>query len=389
MKTLTCDHRLMREINRLRALNLLREKGPLSRTELAREAGLDAKTITNVTSDLIASKLIVSDSYQDSGGGRPAELLNLNSSLKYSLGIYAGAREIRGVLIDLKGGVVREEAKAIKEPQNLKTMLALVRSMSRALIGAIPSSKLLGLGFVFPGITNSRRETVIQSSNLTYLEGVNIKKTLKRIFKIPVEIEDSSRAMALGEKWFGRAKDIDNFVFIDLGVGIGCAIVSQGRLHYGVSLSAGELGHTVVEINGLVCRCGHRGCLETIASTRRIVEETGKISGASLGFEEILKLNRDGNKNIQKIITEAGYYIGVGVSNLVNILNPSHIIIGGELSLAGDNLFKSIDTAMKEYSVSSSYKAVKVIPASLGEKGGALGAATLILKKIFELKEFN
>ena len=389
MLHLICDHNLMREINRLRVLNLLRREGSLSRTELARETGLDAKTITNVTSGLLNKKLIISDSYEESGGGRPRELLRLNNGLKYSLGIYLGAREIRGVLVDLKGKIIREKAKALNGAQELNHVLSIIKFLKKELIHSIPAFKLLGLGFVIPGIIDKERRKIIQASNLPYLEGIDIKDRLKKIFKIPIEIEDSSRAMALAEKWFGKAQDIDNFVFIDLGVGIGCSIISSGRLHYGESLSAGELGHTIVDMNGSRCRCGHRGCLEKIASTSEIVRKASASPGRSLNFEQVMKLNREGYKRIQKIINDAGYYIGVGVSNLVNLLNPSHLIIGGEFSEAGDILFNAIDRAMRRYTVSSSYNVVKVIPTILGEKGGALGAATLILKKVFEAKELE
>lgn len=386
MKPIVCDHSRMREINRLRILNLLRREETFSRTGLARETALDAKTITNITSDLLSRKIILSDSYEESGGGRPRELLRLNSSLKYSAGIYLGPREIKGVLIDLKGDVIKEGARALNGHQEFNHVLSLIRSIGRELFHSIPASRLLGLGFVFPGIIDERREESIQSSNLPYLEGINIKEKLKGIFKTQIEIEDSSRAMALAERWFGRARDIDNFVFIDMGIGIGCAILSRGQLHYGASLSAGELGHTVVDIKGPRCRCGHRGCLETIASTREILQKISKKLGHALTFDEAMKINREGNKEVQKIITSAGYYIGIGVSNLVNLLNPSHLIIGGELVSGGDVLFKAIDRAMKRYTVASSYNAVQVIPASLAEEGGALGAATLVLKKVFELR---
>lgn len=389
MKAITCNHKRMREINRLQVLNLLREKGAISRTELASLTNLDAKTITNLTQDLLSSNLIVCGQFEASGCGRPRELLRLNHQWKYSLGIYLGVKELRAVLVDLKGDIVREKTWTLNEEPTLKAVLSLIKSASSKIVESILFSKLMGVGFVLPGITDPEREVILQASNLGYLEGVKIKETLKRLFKKSVEIEDSSRAMALAEKWFGRAKGIDNFVFLDLGVGIGCAIVTHGQLQYGASLSAGEIGHTIVDINGPPCICGHRGCLESLVSTRQILKKMSKISGRSISLFEGLRLAKEGNKEAVKIITEAGYYIGVGVSNLVNLLNPACIIIGGELASDGDILFKAINDAVKKYAVPASYRAVKIIPASLGEKGGALGAATLILKKIFELKELE
>ncbi|MBL7170445.1 MAG: ROK family protein [Candidatus Omnitrophica bacterium] len=376
MRPIICDHGLMRRINRVRILNLLRLRDSLSRIELTRETGLDGKTVTNLTQELLAKRLIISDGYETSSGGRRPELLRLNSNLKHTIGIYLDPDKIIGVLVDLRGNILKEEIFSLFKISKRKYILSGIKKITQSLIACTTRSRLLGLGFVFPGIIDRDKETIIQSSNLPVLEGIRIKEYFRKNFSLPIEIEDSSRAMALGEKWFGRAQGIDNFVFIELGVGIGCAILSRSQLHYGVSLSAGELGHTVVDINGPRCRCGHKGCLETVASSRKILE---KISGK-------------GRKEAQKIIADAGYYIGVGVSNLVNLLNPSHLIIGGiggELSLVGETLFKAIDRAMKKYTVSSSYNAVQVIPAALGEKGGALGAATLILKKVFELKELE
>lgn len=354
----------------MRILDIFRRGESFSRTDLVGETGLDAKTITNVTLELLNKKLIIRDKYEKSGGGRPRELLRLNSELKYSVGIYLSAREIKGVLIDLKGKIIREKAETLNGVQELSHILSIIRYIGKELMYSITASKLLGLGFVMPGIIDKKRERVIQAATLPYLEGINIKERLKRIFVIPVEIEDSSRAMALAEKWFGKAQDIDNFIFVDLGIGIGCSIISNGRLHYGESLSAGELGHTIVDVNGPRCRCRHRGCLERMASTREIVKKASRLVGKSLDFDEVIKLNKQNDKRVQKIIAEAGYYIGVGVSNMINLLNPSHLIIGGELSEIGNILFNAIDNAMRRYTVSSSYNVVKVIPATLGDKGG-------------------
>ena len=173
-----------------------------------------------------------------------------------------------------------------------------------------------------------------------------------------------------------------------LGVGIGCAVVTGGRPLCGTTNSAGEIGHSLVVTNGKMCECGMRGCLETIAAVPAIENtfaekfpDYGKIP-----FSEIAQMARQGHRGAVNILAKAGKYIGMTTSSLINILNPGHLVICGDLLIAGDVLVNAMKKALELHTIGPSYKAVQIMRSQTGEYGAIIGAATLILSQVFNVE---
>ena len=222
---------------------------------------------------------------------------------------------------------------------------------------------------------------------MPFMEGVNLKKHFADAFPaLDVQVEDSTWSLALAEKWFGKARSVDNFVLADLDIGIGCAIISEGRFHYGASFSAGELGYTLVGLDSRHPVREGAKYLVDIAAIRAIERNALERFDKPLGFAKILSLLNDGDPLALGLIEDAGYYLGIGLGNMANLLNPSHIIIAGDLSKAGPALFNAISAAMRECVLPSTYKALTITQGALGDDGRALGAAAFVLKRIFELE---
>jgi len=376
----------MKSVNKAEVLNLLRLRGSLSRAELARELSLSKKTTTNLTRELLAERKIRANGYQSSNGGRKAERLELNPDYKYALGIYLGSDRMEGVVLDLKGQIREYGKLGIRTNPPAGYVFKKIGELSREMTSKFKRSDFLGTGFVFHGIMNEKRTTIISSAISPRLEGARIKNLIGKPVPVPVKLDGPTHAIALAERWFGVARDIDRFMLLELGAGIGFTLMYKDQLHYGATGSAGELGHTLAVPKGRMCRCGHRGCLETVASIPAIEREAKRRLKVPVprNFAETNRMARNGNKTARSIISKAGDYIGIAASTLVNSLNPSHLIITGELSEAGDVLIKSIKNSLKKHTTPLSYKSLRILQGKLGRQGLPVGAATLALTGVFE-----
>jgi glucokinase-like ROK family protein len=260
----------------------------------------------------------------------------------------------------------------------------------------IPKEKVLGLGIGLPGHIDGKKGVVRYSSILGW-ENVPLKRILQEKLKIPVLIENDVNTLTIAEKCFGVGKEIDNFICITIGRGIGSGIVVEGEFYRGHLGAAGEFGHIKVKKDGPLCECGSRGCLESISSEPAIIRRTTEAirSGEKSSLENILekrKLNimdvikaaKEGDKLSKRIYHEAGMYLGIGIANLTNLLNPQLIIISGEGVKAGDLLFKSMKKTFKESCFPSLKEKTDIKIEKLGNYAWARGAATLVSRIIFK-----
>ena len=380
-----CNHKRMKTMNTGALLAALNRHSPVSRIELTKMLGLDGTTITHLVRELLARKLIKPAGFATPALGRPKQLLQLNANGRQAVGLQLEPHKISGVVINLRGQIKNQETVTLDPGDSQKIILCKIRTIGEKLIKKAIKTRLLGIGLAAYGIIDKESGVIVQSSLLPASEGVNIYDFLKETFKLPCAAEDTSRSEAIAEHWFGAAMDIDDFVLLDLGIGIGCAIVTGGRPLHGSTSSAGEMGHTIVVPDGKVCRCGMKGCLETVAaipSVERIFAERYRRYG-SLPYSEIAAMAKQGNSAAVEVVAETGKYIGMATSNLINILNPGHLIICGELLSAGDVLEDAIKASLKSHTIASSYKALQITRGQIGRNSAAVGTATLILSGVF------
>ncbi len=372
----------LRRRNAAGLLNHLRLCGPCTRPELARAGALDAKTVTNLMNILLKQRMVVSGGLAGSSGGRPAERIALNPDGAYAVGVDLGATRLRTALVDLTGGVRALADNKLKSPNDSGKILKQIASDIRATISNADlrsRRRIVGIGFASPGFLDREAGTVLDAVHIPGWKNVPVVEHLRRVFGRRVIMEEASRAMALGELWFGLGREEKNFVCLDIGFGIGVGIVSNGRLHYGVSETGGEIGHTTVKRNGLRCRCGKRGCLETVASGEAIGRLAKRSSTAA-----VAKAARSGDRNAKRIIHEAGTYLGIAAANLINLLNPGLLVLNGGLCRMGELLLEPFTKSLNRHAMSRSLSAAKIEQSALGDRAGAMGAATLALRPCFE-----
>lgn len=298
---------------------------------------------------------------------------------RLAVGIDLGGTNLRAALLSEDGSVIKK----FKMPSVEDIEGALLAS-----IGEVFSDGVIGIGIGVAGLIDRTKGAVMVSPNLSAIEGKSIVESIKTRFGVPVFIENDANVAALGEMRAGEGKDFRSFVLLTLGTGIGSGIIYDGRL---MNISA-ELGHMSIIANGIQCSCGNHGCLESYASARAILSYA--VSALEHDFESILREYHNGNiyrltpEDIYKAaldgdnlsrdaLREAGKYLGVGISNIINIFSPEAIILAGGL-IGAWNVY--IVEAIKEASrrtLKPLFDKVKVIPSSLGDNAGIIGSAYL------------
>ena len=388
---MVANMKLMKRMNRARILTLLREGEGLSRVRLRALTGLDGTTITNLTRGLLADRMLLSLGHEKSTGGRRAERLGLNPEWKFTLGLYLGPRRICGVLANLRGEIKERVETELAADAGRRRLVAAIQKTAAGLAERVAASRVLGTGLAVTGMVDSERRTIVQSAFFPGLVGVDLADVVRGAVSAPVEIDTSARCLGIGEARFGSARGIGTFVCLELGRGIGCAVLCDGQLHRGASGGAGELGHSTVVDNGPLCGCGHRGCLETVASVGAIESEVRKrLRRRTVRFADVVSLCQEEIPPVLEIVRRTGHYIGLSVSNIVNLLNPSHIVVGGELARLGNPLIETIDEALAEHTMPASYETLRILPADFEEDvGAALGAAGLVIDKVFQVQPLD
>jgi len=261
--------------------------------------------------------------------------------------------------------------------------------------GKIESSQLLGIGLAVAGAIDSDSGRVIFSPNIPGWYEVSLGELIEQRFGVPTYLGNDANLAALGEWCFGVKKSVANLIYITVSTGIGGGIIANGKLYTGVCGTAGEIGHMSIDVNGPRCNCGNIGCWETLASgtalageaVRQISQGT-RTSIIDFADGDLSKIDarlvflaaQQGDELAKELISRLGYYLGVGLVNLVNIFNPELILIGGGVAKMGDLLLQPAINIVRERAFSKSANAVEIKPALLGDDSGVLGAVAFVLE---------
>ncbi len=262
----------------------------------------------------------------------------------------------------------------------------------------LQKEQIVGICLGVPGVIDKTTNTIISCPNLTTWEKLPLDSWVEERLGIPTFLEKDANQAALGEHWLGAGRDADYLVCLTLGTGIGAGIILNGQLYRGWGGGAGEIGHMILDKDGPLCCCGNRGCWESFASGRAITAkataavkqlEEGAESlmvelagGDAISPEIVFKAARLGDKLAQRIVNEVVEYLGVGVTNIVNIFNPEMIIIGGGIAQAGAQVLAPIRQIVRQRARAFLSETVRIVPAELGESAGMIGGAYLVFQTL-------
>jgi predicted NBD/HSP70 family sugar kinase len=239
--------------------------------------------------------------------------------------------------------------------------------------------RVIGVGMGLPAPIDRATGSVQDSSILPGWVGVDAAIEATKRLGLTVEVDNDANLGALAELVWGAAKDRSEVAYIKVSTGIGAGLISGGRLQHGVGGTAGEIGHTLLAEGGPVCRCGNRGCLETLASSRAIADLLSASRREPISSRRLLELSAGGDAAAQRLIGDAGRAIGVAVANLCNLLNPECVIVGGELSTAGDVLLEPLREVVHRNAIPRAVEELEIVAGVLGERAEMLGALALVM----------
>ncbi len=309
------------------------------------------------------------------------------------IGIDVGGTNVKIALVGDKGNIIYSNSIPTRAEMGYEYTINNMKQAVSDLLKETNSNckDIEGIGFGFPGQVDYQQGIVRLAPNIPGWVNIPIAKVFEEEFNIPTRVDNDVRCAALGELNFGAGKGCQNLICITVGTGIGSGLVINGKLVRGASNSAGEIGHIKLDMyGGPLCGCGDRGCLEAFASGPSIVsmaEEYIK-GGKSTKYRELANPDitpyivseaaKQGDRVAQKIFTIMGEYIGIGLTSVVNLLNPEKIIIGGGVADAGDILLSPIRETIAKRAIPISASAVEIVSAQLGNTAGVIGASLLI-----------
>lgn len=364
----------LRAANARRVLDALR-RGPASQAELARRTGLAPATVSAIVRTLTAAGSV--DVSVGTSNGRRANEVRLGGG-PLAAGIDLDHRHIRVVVGAgpvLAERFVRLDAD-LSAAEGIDTAVRLLEEALRE----SGRDRLAAVALGLPAPVDARTGEVGSSSILPNWVGVRAEDVLRERLGLPVVVDNDSNLGALGEMTWGASAGKRDSAYIKASTGIGAGLVIAGELFRGRAGTAGEIGHTTIDENGPVCRCGNRGCLEMLAGVPILLRLLEQAYGRTLTLADAIARAQAGDPGCVRVIADAGRHIGVAAANLANLLNPEVIVVGGELAQAGDLLLEPLRTVVRRYAIPSAASLAEVVTTQLGDRAEALGALALALQ---------
>ncbi len=383
----------------------LRRQGRISRTEISSITGWSKAKSSQEIRSLLNKGYLVEVGEGASQGGRRPQLLKINDQLGYIAAIDMGATSLDVALAELNGHIFErrsEPADVRVKPEALLTRcIELVREMIHS--QAYDPEKLLGIGVGVPGPVDFARGVLVAPPLMPHWENFPIRDFMKEAFPTAyVVVDNDVNIMALGEQRTGDGTNIDHFIFVKIGTGVGAGIISNGRIHRGSDGCAGDIGHICVDKQGPICRCGNTGCLEAMAAGPAILEKAltavrsgsgpylvkfFEANGGTLRLEDVNAACREGDEAALEIIRASGQMVGDVLAGLVNFFNPSHIFIGGGISNFGNHFLVSIRRAVLRRSLPLATTHLSINFSRAGSDAGIIGVIALTSNYLFIVED--
>jgi len=372
-------------------LRLIWRERRMSRAEIARKAGLSRSTVSEIVGELLPTGLVAEIGAGESRGGRRPIVLEFQDDAHVVLGVEMGANHVFVALCDLRGRVLNWVCRphpVRNDPvgaRNLITQLC-VQSLDPAVAGGIP---LAGIGVAAPSPVNPAAPDQLDHVVMPAWDGDLGLDALAQHYGVPLMVDNDANLGALAERWWGAGRGVDNFAYIKVATGIGAGYVFDGEVFRGATGVAGEIGHMAIDPQGKTCVCGLRGCLATLVGAQALLDRTAELAARHPGHpaaERTLTMTYleqaalAGDPVVLTVVREAAENLGIAVASLLNVINPSLVVIGGDLARLGPLLLEPLRETVSRRTLITSVSAAEIRTSELGPQTVAVGAATMILK---------
>lgn len=377
-------------LNRTRLIQMLYDVGPVSRAELARRSGVTKTTIGAIVQPMLDEGILIEGAPQPSSvnGGKPARPLWFSPEGRPLVAVHLGPSTVRAALVRPTGSIVRQStarfsAARLSQPEIAECVGARIDQV-------LPEDRtaVLGIGVAVSGVVNTDEGRIIEVSLAPKLSGMRLGPMLSQRLDLPVYLDLHPRVQALGDRWFGSGRRVSSFASVYCAEAIGVGFVIDGDVHRGAAGGGGEAGHTIVDANGDLCRCGRRGCWETIATSRWLRRQAGAagIRGArSLTFGRLTSLSADDVPGARALLDQFARNLSIGLINLQHLLAPGLFILHGDVVAGGEELRELIQRYVLDGILPHPGAEPTIIFGSSEDDMTILGAAGLVLSQSLDL----
>jgi N-acetylglucosamine repressor len=385
--------RLMQQANRAMVLNLIRADSALSRAVIARNTGLSPATVSAIVDHLLEEELVREESTVVTGSvGRRPVSLRFNPGARFALGIDLDVRDITAALVDMAGTVGEVLHANVPVGATPEVAIELMAGLADSILAEERTGSVLGVGVAFPGMISWPDGLCLFSPNLGWHD-VPFKAMLENRLSLPAFVDNEVRSVALAEYEFGVARNVRSAVFVDVGFGVGGAVIIDGSVYRGMHGAAAEIGHNTVELGGPLCGCGNRGCLEVFTSANGLVARanealaSGRRSSLQSGrtesvtIDDVLSAAEMGDQLAMELLNRAATYLGVAVANMVDNWDPELVVLSGSVIRGGGRLFDEIKALEERFvlKTGAGTSNIGIARSTLGEDAKIIGAAGQVI----------
>ncbi|MGI8784481.1 MAG: ROK family protein [Acidobacteriota bacterium] len=391
-------HQALRDLNEILVLNVVRERQPISRIDIADWTGLEGSTVSKIVSRLLENEFVYEEGVAAASpsGGRKKRFLHLNPNKAYAVGVDLGLQQSTVALADFRGKILRS-ASVRNDPDPKRTVDALAKGIKKMLQFSPLKDRVEGIGVSLIGLVDPSEGRVRAAESLNWGDDVPFGSMLTKALNLdlPLYFENGARLAALAEIWFGKhtARQPQDLIFLDIGEGIGAGIVIRGQLYHGSLNGAGEFGHISLDPAGPACSCGGRGCLEVFASDRATAERYRELCRADglpeavgeVSMEELVSRGLKGDPRAIEALRQTARYLGRGLTPVVYSVNPGVIVLGGVITKAWDIIYPEIRRELTSQVNRFFGSNVAIISSTLEYKPSLVGAIALVLSRAFSV----
>jgi predicted NBD/HSP70 family sugar kinase len=373
-----------RERTALRVLDYLFRAGPANRVDLVRGTDLSRATVSKLVGELQAQGLVderPAPVSQEGRAGRPPTLLALNPEIGAIGGIDFDHEAVGVGIADLSGTLLAERRVELDVDNEAERAVELAVDSIRGLMRrkGLPASRLVGVGAAISAPVLQDTGTLAAAGIMTSWGSISLRHELERRVGVPAHVGNDANLGALAEVRAGAAQGAANVIYLMLSSGIGGGLVLGGALFTGHRGMTGELGHVPVDPDGSLCRCGNRGCLETVAGAHALLERVRPVHGPETTLEDAVLMARAGDPVCRTEFRRAGVAAGRVAGGICNLINPELVIVGGDLIVAGDVLVDAVREGVAQSAIAVVRRDVRVVAATLGDRSALLGAVGLAI----------
>lgn len=375
----------LRDLNRLKVLEAVRERGTVSRVEIASLTGLARSTVSTLVAELQRAGLVVDredlPAVTTAAGGRPPLMLSLDPGAGAVIGIHFDHDSVRVAVADLSLTTLAEGVAELDVDHDAQAGLGAAASLAASLLGeaGVAGDRVIGAGVALSGPIDRDTGQLVSANILPSWVGVDVASWLTDRLGVPVQVENDANLGALAESVLGAGRGCSEMAYVMMSSGVGGALILEGRLYRGARGIAGEVGHVTVDDTGQMCRCGNRGCLETMVGAGALMELLRRSHGDDITLEQIVSLAAEGDPGCRRVIADAGHTVGRVAAGLCNQFNPERLVIGGELALAGDLLLDPMRESIRRYAIPEAVEGLTVVAGALGDRAELMGALALVV----------